>query len=363
LAAYLTNVHLGNTPHTLTFADLWTHYERSHFLYSAKLEMLRPHLPQIEQLWSGLLNASAGIFQIHYSLADGAVASSVSAFRDTPECYVIQHASSVTHPELLIECLLSLTTGISATSAKHVCMFYRPENKWPARLQKVVGGRLAGHLHQTVSFDYLVCEPQRRAESREVQPLHGTLPEEAMGLMKRAWGDLRVNSLGFEKGQAALGHVEGLYETHGCTRARHVLGFYRNNVLAGMACVYLGSFPLNLSFLCNRVELAVPPDAPDREDVIYALLRAAENLFAELGCPLCTALTQREDTVAALRSGFRSGGRSYNQFLWSCEQERGFASTAIACSSWYSSIARMKGRRAAGVAKQNSHLHESQPPA
>lgn len=335
MASYLTNHDAGARPHEVRFDELWRHYELSRFIYPAKRKLLEPRLGELRRVWSALLGAPASLFQLHYGLHEAALASSTGAFRDTPSCYVIQHASSLSRPDLLIESLISLTTGISATNAEHVCMFFRPSNRWPARLREVLAARLPERLHATLEFDYLLGTPLPAPLPDQVHELEGELPEAARHIVLDSWGVLKASTLGFLTDQHAWEGMESDYARAALCRRRHVLAWCVDGQPAALAAVHTGSFPVNMSFLCNRVELALPESLENRAQAITALLGAAGSLFARAGCPHYTALLKPADTPHAVRAGLVSEGRSYSQFIWSREGSRGFASTAIALSAWY----------------------------
>lgn len=345
MASFLTNGHhCDGKAERLAFPELWAHYEQAHFLYAGKLEYLLPIKPQIERVWTRLLEAPAALFQAHFSRLHGDVVSSVCAVRDTDERFIIQHAASVTHPEFLVECLLSLTTAMSGSTARAACMYYRPANKWPARLQKTVGARQPPALQDQMVQEYLTARPALAPWPQDVEPLDGALPPAAFELMRAMWGGLRLESLGFRDGRSGLNATTEAYAEAGLHRERRLLGLVREGRLAGLAVIYLGSFPLNLSFVCNRVEIVLAPDAPERESIARALLIAAQNIFAEAGLPFCTALVDTGDLPAAIGAGFTTTGRQYANFLWAKEDERGYPSSAIAVSEWYSVLARLRER-------------------
>lgn len=347
MASFLTNAHAANgIGSRLSFAELWAHYEQAQFLYPAKLDYLLPLKAQIGQVWTRLLEAPAGLFQAHFSRVRGDVVSSVSAVRDTDDRFIIQHAASVTHPELLVECLLSITTAMCSSTARTACIYYRPANKWPARLRKTVGARQPSALQDQTVQEYLTARPVSAPWPRGVELLDGSLPSAALHLMRAKWGALRLDSLGFRDGRSGLNVTSDAYADAGLRRERRVLGVVREERLAGLAVIHLGTFPLNLSFLCNRVEIVVAPDAPERNIIACALLVAAQNIFTEARLPFCTALVDAEEIPAAVAAGFTAKGRQYANFLWAKEDERGYPSSAIAVSEWYSVLSRLRERKA-----------------
>jgi hypothetical protein len=355
MSVYLTNAPAGSIP--IGHTELWQHYLRTHFLYPAKLEQLAYCQRQIGHLWPRLLKASPHVFQLHGAAHGGELASSLSGFRDTARRFVIQHAASSRHPDLLIECLLAMTVGIALTSADYAVMYYRESNAWPRRLQRILATRQAAGACDCLRQQYLRAESAFAGWPAGVERLSGELPAEAIEVLRSAWGALRVKSLGLDAYER--GELSGLYRGCGLERDQHVLAAVQGGRIAGVAVIHLGSAPLNLSFLCNRVEVALAGAGEDAAAAVTSLLTAARQLFAEKHTPHFVALLAPEHAAIASAEGYQATGREYSSFLWSKDGEHGTAPTAIAIARWFQTLGAREARR---ERSQEKHAALSGPP-
>lgn len=326
---------------SVDFASLWRHYHEAKFLYPAKLKRIQTVLSGIQQGWSALMDAPPDIFQLHIAGAAGRIFSSVCAFRDTPDTFVVQHAVSNGQPLHMIDCLQSVTSGISAcVEAKSGCMFFRLENRWPLRLMQSVGEHYSPEQVDLRTQDYLVCRGVRKSCISAVQDFEDTVPPEVAAFALETLGELRARSLGLISGDRAFEDLRDRYAQLHLTRDRCIFGSFRDGRLVGIALCYITGFPMNFSLLCGRAELLVRRDAPDRAAVVSELASAAIHHANSRGERLLPALLDPADSDSAIAAGFEATGKQYSNFLWPREEGRGFASTAIAFSHWYGRIER-----------------------
>src|SRR3712207_5449390 len=126
MAIFIANDETQHNPNDVDFAAIWEHYRSAKFLYPAKLERLGPVMDRIRRGWPTLLTAPADIFQLHLARKDGEVLSSVCAFRDTEETYVLQHAVSEDQPWHMIDCIQSMTAAMGEDpQVRFVSMYFR----------------------------------------------------------------------------------------------------------------------------------------------------------------------------------------------------------------------------------------------
>ncbi len=326
--------------HGDAFTAIWEHYLTSGFLYPAKLERLEPALDLIRSGWPLLLAAPPEVFQLHLARKNGKIASSVCAFRDTDNTYVVQHAVSSGQPLLMLACLRSCWATITADPEfEFARMFFRPQNRWPARLVRSIAAALPRHLSALTTQDYLVCRPQEVEATIPpavgVEEVAETAGPEVVSLATAAVGALRTASLGIGKHPLSLPAVQTRYANAGLSRGCRVLGVVRDGALAGVACCYWTSVPMNFSFLCSRVELLVHPESPDRASVVRELARAAIHEAALRGDPLCTLVIDAADVPAAVAGGFEVSGKQYSSFFWGRENEHGSPSVFRALDNLY----------------------------
>lgn len=346
MAVYVTNDSSASV--RVSFETLWEHYLRTQFLYPTKLEKLAPFQSQITRLWPRLLECSGQVFQVHCAAQGGEVASSLSCFRDTARRFVIQHAASALHPDLLIECLLSMTVSLSQTAADYFIMYYRDSKRWPSRIARLLSARQGSGACYSLMQDYLHAEAAHCDWPANVERVAGELPDEALTLLMNQWGALRMKSLGLEC--IERGQLQGLFQGAGLSRNQRILIATESGRVAGVAVLHMGSSPINLSLLCNRVEVAIAESA-DQPQITTSLLQAARRAFAEDGIPHFTCLLRPDDAGTTIK-GYHATGRQYASFLWSRDLNHGFASTAIALARWFETLGERKARTRARAANQ-----------
>ena len=343
MAVFITNPDDTTLdPREVDFAAIWRHYRQAKFLYPAKLERLRPEIDRISKGWSTLLSVPAEIFHIHLACQDRTILSSVCAFRDTNETYVVQHAVSQDQPQHMIECLLSITSKMGEGPDAHfISMYFRPENRWPTRLVRTVRDAHPPELTHLTTRDYLICDTRNVATlpvDPQVEELAVEANSEASSLLIRALGPLRARAAGVGARRHNFKSLTERYSSFGLLRERKALGVTRDGALAGIALCHATRFPTNFSFLCGRVEILVHPEAPDRAGVVRDLARAAIREAALRQEPVCALLIDRADAQAAVDGGFNTTGKQYSNFLWARESAEGWPSTAIAFERWYTRI-------------------------
>ena len=361
MAVFIVNRnYTTHTHHEVDFTAIWEHYHSAKFLYPAKLERLKPVIDRISEGWPALLVASAGIFHMHLACKDKTILSSVCAFRDTEETYIMQHAVSQGQPQHMIECLLSITATANADpSHRFVSMYFRPENRWPVHATRSVRRVHPPELTSLRTQEYLTCNSKDAAMmlpvSAQVEELEEDTNPEVSSIAVATLGHLRATASGIGAHQHDFKVLKERYSRFGLLRARKILGAFRDGALAGMALCYVSGFPMNFSFLCRRVEILMHPEAPDRANVVRDLARAAIREAAFRKEPMCALLIDAEDAQAAVAGGFNLTGKQYSNFLWAREGEKGYRSTAIAFERWYEKI----GQRYARTSRRSdSHLLE-----
>lgn len=336
------------------FEEIWAHYESAHFIYPAKMQRLMPALRLIETGWPLLLEADADLFQFHAAKQEGKIVSSVCAFRDTHDTYVFQHAASAGQPLAMIACIRAGLAQINSDPT-FACarIYYRPENRWPARTARAIA-RAIGPDHSTYELhDYLFAKPSNAARGAERAEaglrIRELLPSEqdlAIALARRAVGRLRARALGFDHPDLTLHTLNTRWLAAGLRRVRRVLVVEQYGALAGLALCHASSVPINFSFLCSRTELLIHPDAIDRGRLVTALARASLAEARSRGDPYAVMLTHPDDTAAAVNGGYQATQKQYASFIWARENEYGAPSAIAGVDGLYEPIAgRMRNAR------------------
>jgi hypothetical protein len=331
------------------FAAIWDHYLVTGFLYPRKLDELTPALPAIRRGWPRLLAASSDVLRMHVTRRGEDILSSACAFRDTDETYVLQHAASRQDPLGMIACLRSLVGALGRDPAvSFLGMYFRPENRSPARWARTVCDAHPSHLTACVTRDYLVHRP---AGPLPPAPAGETPAERIEGydgevsrLVVETVGPVRAAALGMGRSPLDLSTLDAAYACAGARRRRQVFGVRRDGVLAGVALCFSSSIPMNFSLLCNRVEMFVHPDAPDRANVVRALAHAARSKVELGGGWVRPLLTEPSDTPAVVEAGFAETGKRYSHAVWARETAEGWPSALRALDRLYA-VARTRQER------------------
>lgn len=329
------------------FRAIWEHYLAARFIYSAKMQRLLPALALIQTGWPLLLDADPELFQFYAALQDGEIVSSICAYRDTHETYVIQHAASAGQPLAMIACIRACLTQISGDSTFECArMYYRPENRWPARASRAIADAIGSEHSVFELHDYLFGKPHGMADNTGTSPdtpvvrdLQASERDAAAALALRAVGPLRARALGFNHPDLTLHALNTRWLRVGLRRLRQVLAVEQDGAIAGLALCHASSVPINFSYLCGRTELLIHPDATDRERLVTALARASLAEAARRGDPSAVLLVEPDDAAAAVRGGYEATHKQYACFTWTRENEHGAPSAIAGVDRLYQPIA------------------------
>lgn len=330
------------------FDAIWQHYITSRFIYPAKLERLTPSLGTIRSLWPRLLHAPAELFQFHAAVHDQHIISSICAYRDTTETYVIQHAASSGQPTAMLQCIRACLSTINADPAFGFArMYYRPQNRWPSRASRAIADVITSAYCDFSTDDYLICDVAESTgltsadQSVTISEAPASSDRTAVHrLAVAAIGRLRADALGLGVADLTMPALRQRFVRYGLDRSRRVFTAYRDGALAGVALCHISAVPMNFSYLCQRTEILVHPDAPSRSDIVTALARASIADAAARGQRFAVTLIGPTDVEAALRAGYTATQKQYACFLWSRENEDGAPSALAGIEHLYHTVAR-----------------------
>lgn len=330
------------------FRAIWTHYQAAHFIYPAKMQRLTPALGLIQHGWPLLLNADPELFQFHAAGHADEIVNSVCAYRDTHETYVFQHAASSGQPIDMIACIRACLTQINSDPA-FACarMYFRPENRWPARASRAIADAMEPSQTFFELHDYLYARPSDIASSAgaakdepAVRDLQVSEYGAAATLARQAVGPIRARALGFDHPDLTLQMLNRRWLEGGLRRVRRLLAVEQGGALAGLALCHASSVPINFSYLCSRTELLIHPDADDRARLITALARASLVEAAHRGDPVSAILVDPADAAAATQGGYQATQKQYACFIWTRENAQGAPSAVAAMDGLYQRIAK-----------------------
>ena len=332
----------GIRTNALPVSELFDLYERTLFLYPAKRDKLAPVMSLVKRNWERLRKAGELLLcsMTVQDQATGAI-SSITKWRSSLSGTLVQHLVSEGNP------LGTRAVSLGATATSYVTgadlfhqNWFRPDNRFPARVFGTLPAsacpeRAAVHdlrfwsvsRHLPVAACLAgVIEPVKRHHDRSA----------LLDLVRRSRGPLwaAIEELDTD---LELEAVDCIYRRIGLSRYRRVWMAVPNGedqpVMAAVA--YRGPLGMNFSFLENRCELMIDPDADPGlvAELAPALLGAAATAYRDFELPYIPVVAGD----AANESLINVGGeflRNYSQSVWTRE----------GCPAFYSHINRIYDR-------------------
>lgn len=243
--------------------ELFDLYQRTGFLYPEKASRLLPHLELVKENWRRMLRAEESLLYVLTAGDSEKGQASLAVWRSSRHGWTYQHLVSENNPFASRSVMLAAEAeSILKGSDESAQNWYRPENRFPARVFGSMPQTIGGSLSSAQQHAYL-------ALSRKLM-----LPQDA-GVKVVAYDSSRNRDL-CAIAELARGHVylaaeelatdvpfkalDGLYRRVGLRRTRHVWLAYRKGTdePIGAALAYRGPLGLNFSFLENRCDLLFP---------------------------------------------------------------------------------------------------------
>lgn len=310
---------------SLSIESLFELYARSGFLYPAKMQKLAPYLPLIRENWRKAVSCGDGALMVitHHN-EHGEADSSITTWRSTGQGWVSQHLVSSspdpfsTRAVLLYAQALKIARGTDDSQQN----WFRPENRFPARVfgsvVATLGPSLASviphaylSLRRDLAFGHSVLRPRTVDYDESQAEAFRTLVEQAEGSVFFDAEDLSKDPT-----LAAAGDVYGKLGLH---RSRTVRLAYVANRSEPVAAVlaYRGPLGMNFSFLENRCQLIANP-ACDQETITAAfasLLDSVRPAYANFELDAIPVVVSAAQNAVAQSIGL-DFIRNYTQSVW-----------------------------------------------
>jgi hypothetical protein len=321
------NPLFGIEVNALSVDALFDLYERTRFLYPAKREKLAPVWTVVKGNWERLRKAGELLLS-SMSVTDhstGAL-SSITKWRSSRYGWLIQHLVSDGNP------LGTRAVMNGAIAAAYVAgrdrgyqNWFRPDNRFPAR---VFGTLPSATAPQLAAVHPLRLWNLGRHIAQPACPggeIHRVRPADDLGnvmeLMSLSRGPLWPV---IEEMQTdlELNSVNLLYHLVGLSRYRRVwVAVPRGSSRPVMAAAaYRGPLGMNFSFLENRCELIVAPDADPRqvEALAPALLGAVAGAYRDFELSYIPVVSCDTGSEVLTQAGAH-WMRNYSQSVWTHE--------------------------------------------
>lgn len=297
---------------------VWQFFLDTRFLYPEKLAALGPLAAEVKRTFARLSGTTDALFKSVVYTEGERVFAHLSALRAYRRTWVVQHLAGTTRLKgrqgpRIVNLGLSEFFGQN-TDLEYVKVFFRPDNKWPARVfggfaRKVSDRQLSDLRH----LDYLTVPTDcilPPVEGLRVIPADGgdlSVVERAFvgaerGLLLRS-DDLTRSALGLQE-------LSEAWRAAGLARERRVLLALQGDRPVAFALCEISSPGLNLSELLSAFRLVLLPEALaglDPEQAAEralalrtALIRAALPLYRKAGRPFAVGLFAKGEADALL---------------------------------------------------------------
>ncbi|MBS2021035.1 MAG: hypothetical protein JST92_01395, partial [Deltaproteobacteria bacterium] len=288
--------------------NLWQFFLDTRFLYPEKLAALGPVAGEVRQTFEKLRTAGSGLFKSLVFTEGEKVFAHLSAARAYRRTWLVQHLAGATRLKgrqapRIVNLGLSEYFGQN-TDLEYVKVFFRPDNKWPARVFGSFAKRMTDRqlsdlreLHyQTLPTDCILPGNDQirviEADGGDLSVVERHFVATERGLMLRS-DDLTRASLG-------MSELSEAWKAAGMQRERRVLLALRGDEPVGFALAEISSPGLNLSELLSAFRLVVLPSAVEGDDAFTAaeksaqirqqLVRAVLPLYRHAGRPFAVGL-------------------------------------------------------------------------
>jgi hypothetical protein len=309
------------------FTDLWRFLFEARFLYPEKLARL--NVDAIERTMTELLSRPNDILKTSLLVKDGEIQGHVSGVHTYRQTYSLQHLAArvtgrrtMTRGQLLSLALVEYLEQLP--DIEWLKIWYRPANKWPARVYGSYAKRLAvPALSHHKTYGYVVSNtsapytPEPGVTVRPATPAdHPRI--EAHFVASRDAVLLRSDDL--TSPHLLLGELSAEYREFGLERRREVMVAERNGRFLGFALLEISSLGLNLSEITNTFRVFAEGGEVRAK---RALVAHARERYRELGFERALGLSDDTTLDAFTTLGFEKV-KEYCCWTWHRTQTQDF---------------------------------------
>jgi len=320
----LSEVHTsyGVEVNALSINQLFALYERTGFLYPGKAARLTPHLGQVRENWRRMLRGGESLLYVVSAGDEQSGRASIAVWRTTHHGWMSQHLVSENNPlgsraVMLAGTAASILRGVDESYQN----WFRPENRFPSRvfgsMVHTIGTSLSSvQQHMYFALSRRLSLPAARGI--HVVPYDSTHKQALCEVARASRGSIYLTAEELAV-DVELKAVDELYRSVGLRRTRQVwLAYpaYKNEPI-GAAIAYRGPLGANFSYLENRCDLLLRPEAADSDvpDVVAALLKASSAAYQDFELDAIPVMADAIASPALVRFGAEYL-RDYCQGIW-----------------------------------------------
>lgn len=278
----------------LDLESLWKLFFETGFIYPQKYAAIQNYKEKYKQLYAKLYLQPNDILRHFVYQEMGKIYGHISMVRFYQNTWLFHHhsARSSNLGRAGISVLRQIAqyandfSSLHATHMNYIIAYFRPENKFPARIfggfADQIGNRRACsvdefaylHINQSLpplntALDYLQHNGLELAPSTEQDLL------QLLGFYDNSRSGLLLKALDLQPDSAAHREIDATYRKLGIRRERSVLSLTKNGDLHAIIMIAISDIGLNLSNLTNCLHvIVVDPDGLSADDLFHAIYTA-----------------------------------------------------------------------------------------
>ncbi len=321
--------------------ELFDLYQSTGFLYPEKASRLVPHLQLVKENWRRMLRAEESLLYVLTAGNTQRGRASLAVWRSSRHGWTYQHLVSENNPIASRAVMLAAEAeSILKGSDESAQNWYRPENRFPARVFGSMTQSIGGSLSSVQQHAYLALPRQISLPTEagvRVVPFEPNRTRDLCAVAEIARGRIYVTAEDLTT-DVSYKALDALYRRVGLRRTRTAWLAYHKSTgePIGAALAYRGPLGLNFSFLENRCDLLLIPhlSCSEIEAAGSALLGAAAAAYEnfELGEIPVVASEEAAPIVAKLGAKVL---RHYCQCIW---LKDGYARSYRHVDTFYSKV-------------------------
>jgi hypothetical protein len=337
----------------LSIDELFHRYERSGFLYPAKLKKLAPYLPLVKENWRKARRGGELIQWVAtYENPAQNEWASIASWLSTRTGWVTQHLVSMGGPVASRAVMLAgQAVRIADRRDSTHQSWFRRNNRYANRIFGSIAETLGGQQGWVGDYAHYYFPPPRlsvHAHDVRVQAATDADLPELREFTAKARSEVFLSAEGLLEDDLNLDSVDQIYRRVGLRRYRRVLTAraVRGSALLGVALAYRGPLGMNFSFLENRCDLILPPQLPPAQAVLVcsALCAGAAGLYEDFELGVMPLVIDSR-LSGALRAMGAEYVRDYAQSAW---LQSGFADWYRHTERFYDRLMKAGKRRGLG---------------
>jgi hypothetical protein len=342
--------------------ELFRRYEQAGFIYPAKMQRLKPLLPQILSNWTRAMQGEKPMLCcLTYEDKNSGDWATVTAWGSTKACWNVQHLASIGGPVGSRAVMLAVReTFLNEGRVKANQVWFRPANKYSNRVfgsvvESFTPEHASANSYQYIGLPFPMCRNGNEAiRVREAEL--ADMPA-VCDLAGRVRGKVYMTAEELEREDFRLSEVDDMYRKVGLRRYRRIWVAERRgaSVPAAAAVVYRGPLGLNFSFLENRCDMLVAPEVTDENlrELLTTLLANVVGAYEDFSLGLVPVTTDDRAAKVLLTSGAELFAQ-YAQSIW---LEEAISAWNLHVNKFYERIIRANKRHGLG----SKHIHNSEP--